>query len=98
MPLRANRFGLSVALATPFAEDRSIDLPRLVAHGRQSLADGCTSLTVFGTTGEGASLGQNDRQRALGALVGAASIRAASSWSASPPPRSRMRSPRAAPG
>ena len=71
MPLRTNRFGLSVALATPFAEDRSVDLPRLVAHARQSLADGCTSVTVFGTTGEGASLGQNDRQRALGALVGA---------------------------
>ena len=71
MPLRANRFGLSVALATPFAEDRSIDLPRLVAHGRQSLSDGCASLTVFGTTGEGASLGLNERNRALGALVGA---------------------------
>ena len=71
MPLRANRFGLSVALATPFTQDRAIDLPRLVAHGRQSLADGCTSLTVFGTTGEGASLGLNERQRALGALVGA---------------------------
>jgi 4-hydroxy-tetrahydrodipicolinate synthase len=68
--MRKNRFGLSVALATPFAEDRSIDLPRLVAHGRQSLADGCTSLTVFGTTGEGASLGLNERNRALGALVG----------------------------
>lgn len=71
MPLRADRFGLSVALATPFAEDRSIDLPRLVAHGRQSLADGCTSLTLFGTTGEGASLGVNERNRALGAVVGA---------------------------
>ena len=71
MPLRADRFGLSVALATPFAEDRSIDLPRLVAHGRQSLADGCNSLTVFGTTGEGSSLGLNERHRALGALVGA---------------------------
>ncbi len=71
MPLRANRFGLSVALATPFAEDRSIDLPRMVAHGLQSLADGCNSLTVFGTTGEGAMLGLNERHRALGALVGA---------------------------
>jgi 4-hydroxy-tetrahydrodipicolinate synthase len=71
VPLRADRFGLSVALATPFAEDRSIDLPRLVAHGRQSLADGCRSLTLFGTTGEGASLGVNERNRALGALVGA---------------------------
>ena len=71
LPLRAHRFGLSVALATPFAEDRSIDLPRLMAHARQSLADSCSSVTVFGTTGEGASLGQNERQRALGALVGA---------------------------
>src|SRR5215218_11431289 len=68
--MRKHRFGLSLALATPFAEDRSIDLPRLVAHGRQSLADGCDSLTVFGTTGEGASLGLNERNRALGALVG----------------------------
>jgi dihydrodipicolinate synthase/N-acetylneuraminate lyase len=31
-------FGLSVALATPFTEDRAIDLTRLVAHGRQSPA------------------------------------------------------------
>jgi 4-hydroxy-tetrahydrodipicolinate synthase len=69
--MRKNRFGLSVALATPFTEQRAIDLPRLVAHARQSLADGCTSLTVFGTTGEGASLGLNERQRALGAVVGA---------------------------
>ena len=52
-----NRFGLSVALATPFTEQRMIDLPRLVAHGGQSLADGCTSLTVFGAMGEGASGG-----------------------------------------
>lgn len=71
MPLRSHRFGLSVALATPFTDEWLIDLPRLVAHGRQSLADGCTGLTVFGTTGEGASLGLNERQRALGALVGA---------------------------
>jgi 4-hydroxy-tetrahydrodipicolinate synthase len=71
MTLRPNRFGLSVALATPFTEERLIDLPRFVAHGKQSLADGCRSLTVFGTTGEGASLGLNERQRALGAMVGA---------------------------
>ena len=69
--MRKNRFGLSVALSTPFTEDRAIDLPRLVAHARQSLADGCTGVTAFGTTGEGASLGLNERQRALGALVGA---------------------------
>jgi 4-hydroxy-tetrahydrodipicolinate synthase len=69
--LKRDRFGLSVALATPFAEDRSIDLPRLAAHARQSLADGCSSATVFGTTGEGASLGHSERQRALGAVLGA---------------------------
>ena len=54
--LRGQHFGLSVALVTPFAEDRSIDLPRLAAHARQSLADGCNSVTLFGTTGEGASI------------------------------------------
>jgi len=37
--MRKNRFGLSVALSTPFTEDRAVDLPRLVAHARQSLAD-----------------------------------------------------------
>jgi 4-hydroxy-tetrahydrodipicolinate synthase len=68
---RQNRFGRSVALSTPFTEDRAIDLARLVAHARQSLADGCTGVTAFGTPGEGASLGLNERQRALGALVGA---------------------------
>ena len=48
--MRKNRFGLSIALATPFTEDRAIDLTRLVAHGRQSLADGCTSVAAFGTS------------------------------------------------
>jgi 4-hydroxy-tetrahydrodipicolinate synthase len=65
VPLRADRFGLSVALATPVAEDRSIDLPRFVAHGLQSPADGCDSLTVFGTAGEGASLGRRAPLRSL---------------------------------
>jgi hypothetical protein len=32
VPLRADRFGLSVALATPFTEDRSIDLPRFASR------------------------------------------------------------------
>ena len=38
VPLHSHRFGLSVALATHFVEDRSIDFARLVAHGRPSLA------------------------------------------------------------
>lgn len=71
MALRADRFGLSAALATPFAEDRTIDLPRLASHARRCLAEGCTGVTLFGTTGEGASLGLEERQRALGAVLGA---------------------------
>jgi hypothetical protein len=37
--MRQNRFGLSVAFSRPFTEDRAIDLRRLVAPARQSLAD-----------------------------------------------------------
>jgi 4-hydroxy-tetrahydrodipicolinate synthase len=66
----ADRFGLSVALTTPFAIDGSVDLPRLLAHGRACLDAGCDSLTLFGTTGEGASLGMGERARMLEALTG----------------------------
>ena len=51
------RFGLGVALVTPFAHDGSVDLARLVAHARNCLDEGCSTVTLFGTTGEGASLG-----------------------------------------
>jgi 4-hydroxy-tetrahydrodipicolinate synthase len=62
------RFGLSCALTTPFAPDGSVDLPRLAAHARSRLADGCASVTICGTTGEGASLGAASRERMLAAL------------------------------
>jgi len=67
----ADRFGLGVAAITPFAADGSVDLPRLVAHARRCLAGGCTSVTLFGTTGEGASLGFRERARMLDAMVAA---------------------------
>ena len=55
------RFGLGVALVTPFARDGSVDLARLRKHARRVLDEGCASVTLFGTTGEGASLGMTAR-------------------------------------
>lgn len=66
-----SRFGLSAALTTPFDPDLGIDLVRLVRHARWCLAHGCASVTVFGTTGEGPSIGICERERVLGALAGA---------------------------
>ena len=63
-----DRFGLSAALTTPFREDSSIDLPRLTEHARWCLDNGCASITVFGTTGEGASIGWREREQVLKAL------------------------------
>ena len=62
------RFGLGVALVTPFARDGSVDLARLRAHARRCLDEGCSSVTLFGTTGEGASLGSSQRASMLEAL------------------------------
>ena len=67
----ADRFGLGVAAITPFTADGTVDLPRLVAHARRCLAEGCSSVTLFGTTGEGASLGFRERARMLDAMVAA---------------------------
>jgi 4-hydroxy-tetrahydrodipicolinate synthase len=66
-----DRIGLNCALSTPFTDDGGIDLDRLVGHARWVLANGCDSLTLFGTTGEGASIDLGGRHRALGALAGA---------------------------
>ena len=64
----APRFGLGVALVTPFARDGTVDLPRLRKHARRVLDEGCASVTLFGTTGEGASLGMGQRAAMLEAL------------------------------
>lgn len=64
----AGRFGLSCALATPLAPDGAIDVDRLAAHALACRAAGCASVTVFGTTGEGASFAMAQRERALASL------------------------------
>ena len=63
--------GIFHILATPFREDGACDLPALIRHARWCLESGCSSVTVFGTTGEGASIGPAWRERVLGALAGA---------------------------
>ena len=65
------KFGLSAALTTPFAPDGSIDTAGLVAQAKRSLAAGCNSVTLFGTTGEGSSIGASERTDVLAAVVGA---------------------------
>jgi len=53
--------GLSAALATPFYENGDIDWPRFTAHARGLLDGGMKTVTAFGTTGEGASIGTHSR-------------------------------------
>ena len=64
-----NQFGLSCALALPLAGTFDIDFTRLVAHAQRCLASGCSSVTVFGTTGEGASISLAEREQILAALA-----------------------------
>ncbi|WP_119392627.1 dihydrodipicolinate synthase family protein [Taklimakanibacter lacteus] len=63
-------FGLSAALITPFTADGAVDLARLLRHAQHVLAEGADGITLFGTTGEGFSLGLKDRARMLGAVTG----------------------------
>jgi 4-hydroxy-tetrahydrodipicolinate synthase len=63
-------FGLSAALITPFRADGTVDLARLLHHGRHVLDQGCDSITLFGTTGEGFSIGMRERAAMLGSVIG----------------------------
>lgn len=65
------KFGLSAALTTPFAPDGNIDTAGLVAQAKRSLAAGCNSVTLFGTTGEGSSIGARERTDVLAAVLSA---------------------------
>lgn len=63
-------FGLSAALISPFAADGRPDLTLLARHAAWVIAEGCDSLTLFGTTGEGFSIGLRERAEMIGAVVG----------------------------
>lgn len=71
MTQTAPRFGLSAALTTPFTADGNVDLPRMTAHARRLIERGCGSVTLFGTTGEGPSVGTDERTEVLGAFKAA---------------------------
>lgn len=71
MAIKPTRFGLSCAISTPMQTNGAVDLPALVDHARWVLSEGCDSVTLFGTTGEGAGLTMRDRDRMIGAVLGA---------------------------
>lgn len=71
----SSRFGLSVALSTPVDEAGRIEQALLTEHARACLAGGCSSVTLFGTTGEGALFGLESRGKAIAALAGAVDAR-----------------------
>lgn len=62
-------FGLSAALATPFDGLGRVDVARAITHARWCLAKGCGSVTLFGTTGEGASIASAEREALLSAFL-----------------------------
>ena len=62
-------FGISAALTTPFGEDGAIDIERLCRHAIGCIDRGCASVTLFGTTGEGPSIGLGERRQVLDAAT-----------------------------
>lgn len=65
------RFGLSVALATPFDSSGNVAIDAMIGQARRCLAAGCTSVTLFGTTGEGCSIGTQEREGVLASFLDA---------------------------
>jgi 4-hydroxy-tetrahydrodipicolinate synthase len=57
--------GVIAASITPLAEDLSIDIGRLAAHSQRLLNNGCSFVSSFGTTGEGASFSTAEKLAAL---------------------------------
>lgn len=64
-------FGLSVALTTPFSQGGAIDSDLMVSHSKRVLENGADSITLFGTTGEGASLAQTEKRKTLKTIINA---------------------------
>ncbi|MDF0601451.1 dihydrodipicolinate synthase family protein [Psychromarinibacter sp. C21-152] len=63
--------GISVAMLSPFTEGGALDTARLSAHATRLLHDGADGVTLFGTTGEGASLTAGERAAGLDAVLSA---------------------------
>lgn len=63
--------GVVAAAVTPVDSAARIDLPRLKRHVDQLFTDGCSHVSLFGTSGEGASLSTADKVAAMEALIAA---------------------------
>jgi 4-hydroxy-tetrahydrodipicolinate synthase len=63
--------GLWPALLTPVNSDGSVDMPRMIAHGKRMLSGGSDGLTLFGTTGEGTAFTAQQRMAVADAFVAA---------------------------
>ena len=61
--------GVNAAVLTPMRDDLSPDLDTLAARCRWLLANGTNGLAVLGTTGEGNSLGIEERLELLQGLA-----------------------------
>jgi 4-hydroxy-tetrahydrodipicolinate synthase len=62
--------GVYVPACTPFHRDLSVDAELFVGHCGWLLDEGANGLAVFGTTGEGNSLGFSERMTLLERLIG----------------------------
>ncbi len=67
--MTVQRFGLSAALVTAFEDSGAIDVAAMARQARWCLDGGCGSVTLFGTTGEGASVSRAERTMVLDALT-----------------------------
>ncbi len=56
-------------MVTPFNADLSVDFDTLAAHAAAMLDRGADGVTLFGTTGEGASISEAERADGLAALL-----------------------------
>lgn len=65
------KIGISSALLTPFAADGKIDTALLASHASGLINSGVHGVTLFGTTGEGASIALAERPAAIQALIDA---------------------------
>ncbi|WP_157959964.1 dihydrodipicolinate synthase family protein [Devosia submarina] len=61
--------GIVAASLTPVSEDFRVDVERLEEHLRWLLAQGCTYVSPFGSTGEGPSFSASEKRQALEALA-----------------------------
>ncbi len=56
-------------MLTPFHNDGSLNINLFCAHAKAMLARGASGVTLFGTTGEGASIGLHERADAISAMI-----------------------------